>query len=244
MRFKASDTVRDIASQLPSSIRIFDELKIDYCCGGNKSVAQACQSAGISLEFLLARLGELNAQVPDPDFTSWQRASLASLTRHIVQTHHSYVRKEIPRINALLEKVQSRHGTVHPELTAMKLVFGFIGEDMLNHMQKEEQVLFPYIEQLERGSADGTPPPATPFGSVTRPVDCMMRDHEKAGKEMQQIRDLSEEFTLPEGACPTYRALYDGLREFEQDLHCHVHLENNILFPRAIELEAKACAPA
>lgn len=126
----------------------------------------------------------------------------------------------------------------------MKLVFAFVGEDMLNHMHKEEQVLFPYINGLERTSTEGELPPPTPFGSVTRPVECMMRDHEKAGKEMQQLRDLSAGYTLPEGACLSYRALYDGLREFEQDLHRHVYLENNILFPRAVELESKACVPA
>lgn len=244
MTFKASNTVREIAHQLPSSIRIFDDLGIDYCCGGNKSVAQACHNSGISVELLLGRLGELNATVPDPDFAPWHQAPLSELTKHIVETHHAYVRKEIPRLNALLEKVNFRHGSVHPELTPMKLVFAFVGEDMLNHMHKKEQVLFPHINGLERTSSEGELPPPTPFGSVTRPVECMMRDHEKAGKEMQQLRDLSAGYTLPEGACLSYRALYDGLREFEQDLHRHVYLENNILFPRAVELESKACVPA
>jgi regulator of cell morphogenesis and NO signaling len=244
MTFESSNTVREIAHQLPSSIRLFDDFGIDYCCGGNKSIAEACHKAGVSLELLLGRLGELNETVPDSDFAPWQKAPLSQLTRHIVETHHAYVRKEIPRLNALLEKVTSRHGSVHPELTAMKLVFAFVGKDMLNHMQKEEQVLFPYIDSLEHSGSEGAALPIAPFGSVTRPVECMMRDHEKAGKETQQIRDLSNGFTLPEGACLTYRALYDGLREFEQDLHRHVYLENNILFPRAIEIESKACAPA
>jgi regulator of cell morphogenesis and NO signaling len=155
MTFKASDTVREIAQQLPSSIRIFDELGIDYCCGGNKSIAQACHNAGVSVELLLGRLRELNETVLDPDFAPWHQARLSELTRHIVETHHAYVRKEIPSLNALLERVNSRHASVHPELTAMKLVFAFVGEDMLNHMQKEEQVLFPYINGLERASSEG-----------------------------------------------------------------------------------------
>jgi regulator of cell morphogenesis and NO signaling len=244
MTFETSNTVREIAHQLPSSIRVFEDLGIDYCCGGNKSIAQACHSAGVAVELLLGRLGELSDTVPDADFASWHEAPLSELTRHIVEAHHAKVRKEIPRLNALLEKVNSRHGNVHPELTPMKLVFAFVGEDMLNHMQKEEQVLFPYINRLECASNEGTLPGPTPFGSVTRPVECMMRDHEKAGKEMQQIRNLSNAYTLPDGACLSYRALYDGLRDFEQDLHRHVYLENNILFPRAIELESKACTPA
>lgn len=244
MTFTSSSTVREIALQLPSSIRIFEAFGIDYCCGGNKSLMQASQQAGVSPERLLEKLSELDVQSADPDFSPWQQASLSSLTQHIAERHHEFVRNEVPRLNSLFEKVRSRHGSAHPELTPMSLLFGFLGEDMLNHMQKEEQVLFPYIERLEQDSEQGTLPPATPFGSVDRPVDCMMRDHEKTGREIQQIREWSNGFTLPEGACLTYRALYAGLREFEQDLHRHVHLENNILFPRAIGLEAKACALA
>lgn len=244
MTFNTSAIVRDIAQQLPSSIRVFEDLGIDYCCGGKKSIAEACQQFGVSPELLLQRLGELDEQLVEPDFAPWQEGSLTTLAQHIIQTHHAFLRNEIPRLNSLFEKVRARHGSARPELTAMALVFGFIGKDMLNHMQKEEQVLFPYIERLEQDSRRGVPPPVTPFGSVNRPVECMMSDHEKAGKEMQQIRELSNSFTLPEGACLSYRALYAGLRDFEQDLHQHVHLENNILFPGAIELESKACAPA
>jgi len=243
MTINASNTVGEVAQQLPSSIRVFHDLGIDYCCGGNKSIAQACRNAGISLEILIGRLGELNEAAPDPDFAPWREAPLEELTRHIVDTHHAYVRREIPCLNALLEKVDSRHGPIHPDLTRMKLAFGFVAEDMLDHMSKEEQILFPYINGLERAGNEGALSPPSCFGSVSRPVDCMMRDHEKAGKQMQQIRDLSSNYTLPEGACLSYRALYAGLREFEQDLHRHVYLENSILFPRAIALEARGCAP-
>jgi len=211
---------------------------------GGKSIAQASHKAGVPLELLLERLGELSEQVPELDFTPWQRTSLASLARHIVEIHHAFVRKEVPRLNALLQKVQAKHRAIRPELTAMMLSFAFVGQDMLNHMQKEEQVLFPYIERLEQASLSGALLPVAAFGSVARPVECMMRDHERTGQAMQQIRQLSNGFTLPESACLSYRALYDGLKDFEQDLHRHVHLENNILFPRAIELEAKACRPA
>lgn len=244
MTFNTSAIVRDVAQQLPSSIRVFEDLGIDYCCGGKKSIAEACQQIGVSPELLLQKLGKLDEPLVEPDFAPWEEGSLTTLTQHIIQTHHAFVRNEILRLNSLFEKVRSRHGSAHPELTAMALIFGSIAEDMLNHMQKEEQVLFPYIERLEQDSCAGLLPPATPFGSVNLPVECMMRDHEKVGKEMQQIREFSNSFTLPEGACLSYRALYDGLRDFEHDLHQHVHLENNILFPRTIELESKACALA
>jgi len=239
MTFKPSTTVREIAQRAPLSIRWFDEIGLDYCCGGNKSLVEACHQAGVPLDLALHKLGELNERISDPG-TTWQEAPLIELIQHIVQTHHDYVRKEIPRLKSLLDKVNDRHGKVHPELTAIKLVFGFVAEEMLNHTQKEEQVLFPYIERLEHASREGVLPPVTPFGSVAKPVECRMRDHARAGQEMLQIREVSRDFTPPDDACTSYRALYDGLREFDQDLHRHVHLDNYILFPRATELEAKA----
>ena len=239
MTFKPSTTVGEIARQAPLSIRLFDEIGIDYCCGGNKSLAEACRTAGPPLELTLQQLNELNnSLVADPDIPLWQEAALPELIRHIVETHHEYIRNEIPRLESLLEQVNERYGKVHPELTAIKLEFGFIAEETLNHMDKEEQVLFPYIEQLEQPSQEGVSPATTPLGSVARPVECMRRDHAKAGEEMQRIRELSNDFTAPENASISFRELYEGLRSFEQDLHHHVHLENNILFPRAIALEA------
>ncbi len=239
MTFKPSTTVGEIARQAPLSIRLFDEIGIDYCCRGNKSLAEACRTAGAPLELTLQQLNELNnSLVADPDIPLWQEAALPELIRHIVETHHEYIRNEIPRLESLLEQVNERYGKVHPELTAIKLEFGFIAEETLNHMHKEEQVLFPYIEQLEQASQEGVSPATTPFGSVARPVECMRRDHAKAGEEMQRMRELSNHFTPPENASIAFRELYDGLRSFEQDLHHHLHLENNILFPRAIALEA------
>jgi len=240
MTFQSSAIVRQIIEQVPLSVRLFDEMGIDYCCGGDKSLTEACRHAGVPVELALRRLSDLDDRIGDPDITPWQEAQLSDLVRHIVQNHHEYVRREIPRLQSLLEKVNDRHGKVHIELIAMKVMFDFVADEMLNHMDKEELVLFPYFVRLEQASRECSLPPVAPFGSVARPVECMMRDHTKAGKEMLQIRELSKGFTLPDGACTSFRALYDGLREFEQDLHRHVHLENNILFPRAIELERKA----
>lgn len=244
MTIDPATTVRDIAQQLPSSMRVFEEMGIDYCCGGTKPLSDACRQAGIPLEPVLRKLGALNEHLADPDVTPWQQATLANLIDHVVDTHHSYCRTEIPRVKALLEKVAQVHGARHPELITMKVAFGALSEDMLDHMQKEEQVLFPYIKGLEQTSAQGALPPVTVFGSFARPIECMMRDHEKAGNETQQIRALSNGYTVPNDGCITYRALIDALREYEQDLHRHVHLENNILFPKSLEMETRACALA
>lgn len=244
MTIDPSTTVRDIAQQLPSSMRVFEELGIDYCCGGTKPLTDACSQAGIPVASVLAKLGALNEHPSDADVTSWHQAALSSLIDHVVQTHHGYCRTEIPRVQALLEKVAQVHGARHPELIPMKLAFGFVAEEMLDHMLKEEQILFPYIKGLEQASAQGVLPPVTVFGSVARPIECMMRDHEKAGNEMQQIRESSQGYAVPNDGCITYKALMDALREYEQDLHRHVHLENNILFPKSLEMETRACALA
>lgn len=244
MTIDPSTTVRDIAQQLPSSMRVFEELGIDYCCGGTKPLTDACSHAGIPVESVLTKLGALNEHASEADVTPWRQAALSSLIDHIVHTHHSYCRTEIPRVQALLEKVAQVHGARHPELIPMKLAFGFVGEEMLDHMLKEEQVLFPYIKGLEQANAKGALPPVTVFGSVARPIECMMRDHERAGNEMQQLRESSHGYAVPNDGCITYKALMDALREYEQDLHLHVHLENNILFPKALEMETRSCALA
>lgn len=244
MNFEPSATVREITQQCPSSFRVFEELGIDYCCGGNKSLAEAAKIADVSLEQVLARLEAASETGDGAALPHWQDAPLSSLTRHIVERHHAFVRTEAPRLQALAGKVSTRHGSAHPELLGISLAFGFLADEMINHMQKEEQVLFPYIERLEQAIGRQDAGPTAPFVTVAQPVECMMRDHDKAAGLMRKVRDLSKGFTLPEGACNSFRALYAGLKEFEQDLHRHVHLENNILFPRALHVEDKSCTPA
>lgn len=244
MPFTPIMSVNEIVKALPSSVRLFEQYSIDYCCGGAKPLAEACAAKKLPVEDVLRKLGELEDGAGNSDAVQWETASLSDLTHHIVHVHHQFVRKEIPRLGALIEKVESRHGETHPELANIRRIFGNIGAEMLDHMLKEEQVLFPYIEHLEAARVASTLPAAPVFGSVARPVECMTREHDRAGSMVREIRDLTKEYTLPEGACPTYRAMLDALHEFEQDLHRHVHLENNILFPRAVELEATACALA
>ena len=233
-------TVREIALEQPASIRVFERFGIDYCCGGRKPLAQACEERSIEAEAVLAAIEEATgggaAAARD-----WTQASLESICSHIVGTHHAYIRAELPRLEMLAQKVVSRHGETRPELVKIQELIGSLGEDLLQHLGKEEMVLFPYVTKLERNLVDCGPRPLGCFGAVRNPIRVMFAEHDAAGGAMARMRMLSNEFAPPEGACPTYRGFYQALEEFEKDLHQHVHLENNILFPRAIELD-ESCA--
>lgn len=232
----AAVTVRDIALEQPASIRVFESFGIDYCCGGRKPLAQACQERSLDVETVLAAI-ESAAHGANPTSEEWTSASLESLCGHIVGTHHAYVRREIPRLWQLAQKVVARHGDTRPELVRIQQLIRGAGEDLILHLGKEEQILFPAIANMERNLASCGPRSLGCFGSVRNPIQVMMAEHDAAGEALAQIRQLSQDFTPPEGACPTYRGFYQGLLEFEQDLHRHVHLENNVLFPRAIEMD-------
>ncbi len=234
-----TQTVRDIALENPASVRVFEKYGIDYCCGGRMPLAQACANRNLNLDEVLASLdGAAGLLVPEgPD---WSLESLASLATHITETHHAYIRRELPRLYELAAKVVRRHGDTRQELPAIQVKLSELGEELISHLGKEEVVLFPYISKLEQYMTGNGPQPRNCFGSVSHPIAMMTQEHDLAGDLMGQIRKLSGNYEPPEGACPTYRAFYAGLLEFEQDLHQHIHLENNILFPRAIALEASA----
>jgi regulator of cell morphogenesis and NO signaling len=235
----ATKTVREIALEQPGSIRVFERYGIDYCCGGRKPLSEACAAKDIEVDAVIAAL-EAAAQIPAESAADWNAASLAHLCNHIVVTHHAYVRRELPRLAALAEKVVNRHGAARPELPIIQATLARLDEELTQHLAKEEIVLFPYISKLERSVAEGGEKPNGCFGTVANPIAMMTHEHDDAGVLLEVIRKQSQQFTTPEGACPTYHAFYDGLREFEQDLHQHIHLENNVLFPRAIELEASS----
>ena len=234
----AEKTVRDIALENPTAIRVFEKFGIDYCCGGRKPLAQACEERALETSAVLAALDSSDAPAEAGEI-DWATVPMASLCEHIVTKHHGYVREEIPRLQFLAGKVAARHGDTHPELLRIKELTEAICEEMTQHMGKEEVVLFPYISKLERNIATCGPPSLGCFGTVKNPIRMMMAEHDAAGAIMAEIRELSGNYTAPQGACPTYRGFYQALQEFERDLHRHVHLENNILFPRAIELEER-----
>lgn len=237
MKFTTETKVKDIAVSNPAARQLLEDAGVDYCCGGGKSLQEACHGTGTPAEEILSRLEE-NSRHTSPADANWTAAPLSELTRHIREKHHRYVRQAIPRTQALLEKVVAKHGENHKELAEIQETFAQLGREMIMHMQKEEQILFPYIDALEQ-AANGNGSIEPPFfQTVKNPISAMMKEHDAAGDLAKQIRRLSGAYAAPADACTSYRALYEELKQFEADLHQHVHLENNILFPRAVEKES------
>ncbi len=241
MNLDATRTVREFATEIPNAIRAFERLGIDYCCGGSKSLSDACVRAHIAVEDVLRALeqGSNFKQSPDASLPDFATGTLGDLIEHILTKHHAYVKQELPRLHQLLNKVVSVHGKNHPELGQIQQTFQRMFAELISHMMKEEHILFPHIVALEDAVSHGRPKPKPAFGTVSNPVHMMELEHDSAGAALKAIRDLSANYTAPEDGCFSYKTLYAALNEFETDLHQHVHLENNILFPRAIELESE-----
>ena len=235
-----TQTVREIALEQPTAIRVFEQFGIDYCCGGRKPLAEACAAGNLEIDTVLAAL-EAAENKAGIQVENWIEKSLESLTSHIVATHHVYVKRELPRLALLAQKVVNRHGSTKTELQVIATTLMQLDEELTQHLTKEEEILFPYVAGLEKSVSGGTPKPHNCFGTVANPIAMMTQEHDAAGTLIGEIRRLSGNFTCPEDACPTFHAFYDGLKEFEQDLHQHIHLENNILFPRAIALDNSNC---
>ncbi|HUX66678.1 MAG TPA: iron-sulfur cluster repair di-iron protein [Terriglobales bacterium] len=231
-------TVGELAAALPGAARVFESLGIDFCCGGQGSLEAACASRGLAVREVLAAL-ERSRTLPEPSGTDWPSEPLPALMGHIVERHHQYIRSEVPHIQQWLDKAVAAHGERHPELLRIRHHFEAMAIEMSQHLAKEELILFPAIARLAGAVAPG----ATCFASLEQPVRMMMLEHDHAGNDLAQIRQASGDFAPPPDACNTYRALYRALHEFDTDLRQHVHLENNILFPRALQLE-KAAAHA
>lgn len=238
MSLITTKTVREVVLEFPEATRIFERLGIDYCCGGNKSLEDACSAANLPVEQVLDSLKEAEQTIrTNREDHNWQSEPLADLISHIKRTHHKYTREEIARLEPLLEKVRSVHGKNHPELQHVQTVFCGMAQELLTHMMKEEMVLFPYLVRLEESVIQKEPVLPPPFGTVQNPVAMMMREHDSAGDALRALRIASAGYTLPPDSCVSYQTLYKTLADFEADLHTHIHLENNILFPRAIEME-------
>jgi regulator of cell morphogenesis and NO signaling len=229
-------TIREIALENPHATRVFEKLGLDYCCGGGKSLEEACSAANLPLAEVQRQLDHESAGPPPAD-KNWQVEALSDLLRHIVQKHHAYVRASLPLITALFEKVCAKHGAAHVELNHQRTVFHGLNQELSTHLMKEEAMLFPYIERMEEAVLQGDPILPAPFGTVANPVHMMMLEHDNAGEALRALRQSSRDYALPGDACMSYQALFRELQEFEADLHQHIHLENNILFPRALALE-------
>lgn len=233
-----SKTIREIAVEFPQTVRVFEDFKIDFCCGGEHNFSDACQNAGVKPEIVSDKLNNvLRNQIEHSDTP--EKKSVANLIDYIIEKHHIFTRNEIERLNPLLEKVCSRHGDSHSELFDIQKDFQLLADELLDHLQKEEKVLFPYIKVLDAVVSTNLPVAEPHFKTVRNPVRMMMAEHDAAGDILKRIRQASNNFALPKDACTSYQLLYLSLEALEKDLHRHIHLENNVLFPQAIQLENK-----
>jgi regulator of cell morphogenesis and NO signaling len=230
----AGRAVRVLALEKPASARVFETFGIDYCCGGAQTLAEACKAADRSIEDVTAALDKCDSAVPEKD---WRSEPLTELAQHIVDKHHAFTQSEIGRLTGLIAKVVTAHGKNHPELSRVQATFTGLSEELREHMRKEEELLFPYITQMEEAARTKGRAPEAMFGTVQNPVAAMIMEHEAAGQALEKIRETTKDYTIPSDACASYQALYQALPALTVDLHQHIHLENNILFPRTIELE-------
>lgn len=228
--------IREIAVLLPQATRVFENLRIDYCCGGANPIGEACEKAGVSFDRVVQMLETAREPAVGYQFDP-QTVSLLRLIMHILDKHHVFVKREMARIEGLIQNVIHAHGRTHPELLKIAATFRKLCADIKPHMFNEEQVLFPYIVEFERSLREKTPPPIPPFGKSEHPIRSMTAEHDEAGGALLLLRRLTNNYTLPADSCLGFQTLYEALEAFEEDLHQHIHLENNVLFPRAIALE-------
>lgn len=239
MDITSTTRVRDIAVELPQATRLLEQLKIDYCCGGDQPLGAACATAGVEYENVLRMIDQLR-QAPEAGngAPNLQQATASDLIAYILDKHHVYTKDEMARLEPLADKVVGAHGANHSELLAIRDLLRQLFADLRQHMFKEEQILFPFIIALDKARQQNRPAPFAPFGTVDNPVRMMLAEHDTAGDILREMRKLSADYKVPADACISYKTFYEALGAFEQDLHQHIHLENNLLFPKAIELEA------
>lgn len=231
-------TIREIAVAMPATTRIFEEYKIDFCCGGGRNFSDACWFAGVAPEIVSEKINRVLKEQAR-DYKSPETKTASELIDYILDKHHVFTRSEITRLTALMEKVCRKHGAARDKLFALQKSFTELCDDLTAHMRKEENVLFPFIKHLEMSEKNNLSSPQPPFKTVKNPVRMMMNEHDAAGDILRQMRQNTNDYTLPENACPSFQALYFGLEGLEKDLHRHIHLENNVLFPQAVRLEQK-----
>jgi regulator of cell morphogenesis and NO signaling len=235
MVYQPEQTVAEVVSQDIAKAHIFKKYGIDFCCGGGISLQAAAAKKGINASTLLAELNSIPAESSGSiPFHTW---SARLLCDYIEETHHRYVLDALPLLRAYADKVVRVHGESHPPLKEIAGLLAAVDSELRQHMQKEERILFPWIRSTELSRRNGQPAPPLPFGSFANPISMMHLEHESAGEAMHRIADLTMQYTPPHWACNTFKAFYDKLREFEEDLHIHVHLENNILFPKTMAMD-------
>jgi regulator of cell morphogenesis and NO signaling len=239
MNVTTQTTVAEIASAMPRAIPVFQRHGIDFCCGGRRALADVCSEKGVGFETIVGEIETAGLQ-PAGSEIDWGGESLGALIDYILGRYHATLKEELPRLEALADKVAAVHGANHPDtLPALRDTFRSLRDELDAHLEKEEQVLFPYVRGLETAARGLRPALSIPLGLASGAIGVMEREHEVAGLALKTIHRLTDGFRPPDDACGSYRALYAGLEIFEAELHQHIHLENNILFPRAMGMERR-----
>lgn len=236
MSKEKTQTIGQLVADDYRTAQVFQSFGLDFCCGGNRTVEEACKDSGVEyleVQQVLQQLDE-NQSGEYQNYNEW---SLDFLIDYIINNHHKFSRSKLLEIGRYTKKVAMVHGNQHPELEEIYYEFTKLHREIINHLDKEEEILFPYVKILVEAKEKGQQPETPDFGKAAHPISMMEHEHDEAGDAMRKIRGLSNDFTPPEDACTTYRLLFENLEAFEKDLHKHVHLENNILFPKAIQLE-------
>ena len=232
----ATTTLGDLVTAHPSLARELERRGLDYCCGGQRSLADACGDEGQDVEAVVTDL--TNLVHPDEAAPAWASMDMASLVDHLESTHHRYLWDEMPRLSALLDKIVAVHGARHPELEEIRACYSEIRADLEPHLTKEERVLFPMIREL----ATATAPPTFHCGTLGNPISVMLGEHDTVGDLLARLHALTDGYRTPADGCASYRAAFDGLAQLEADTHLHVHKENNLLFPQVLEHEQRLVA--
>ena len=234
-------TIGELVAERPARARAFEAMGIDFCCGGRRSLKIVCSEKGLDLAKVERELAQVDDRDNGADERNWSSAGLTELADHIEESHHAYLKSEFPRLGAWVEKVASRHGGDDPRLVRLAEVFAQFQAELGSHMMKEERILFPLCREMESGNAQAG---QSHCGSIANPIRVMFAEHDDAGRALEEMASLTDNFVPPAHACNTYRAMLDGLARLRADMHQHVHKENNILFPKAIELERKMSGAA
>lgn len=235
-RTLSSLSLAQIVNSNHKAASIFEKYHLDFCCKGKRSLEQACSEQQLPVSQIAGELENIFSNESSSAIIDFDKMNLTQLADYIVQTHHAYVKNEMPQIYAYLQKVASKHGDRHPELYKIFETFAAVKEEMDDHMKKEELVLFPRIKELQKLADNERGQLQLNIGYLQSPITVMEQEHDHAGNLLNDIRIFSDDYMPPQDACTTYRLCFASLKAFELDLHQHVHLENNILFPKAIEI--------
>ena len=235
MEIAENQIIGELVAQNYKTASIFKKFKIDFCCNGNRTISEACDRKNLDPNVLIKELEDTTKITEQNiDFNSWELDLLAD---YIEKTHHRYVISKIEEIKPYLNKVVKVHGDHNPELKEIEVLFNQSAQELTHHLQKEEMILFPFIRNMVNSKMEEKPLFFPHFGTVENPIAMMKHEHQNEGERFEKIAGLSNNYTPPSHACNTYRVTFALLKEFEDNLHQHIHLENNILFPKAIHLE-------